>query len=253
MKQQFYSWALIATILNTVLLVAGCEGRANSSSTDALDDASAAASVEASSTFEASTPPEASTSVDACATIDAGISQTKASFDASMSSVDAPALAPTSDAASRDAAQCTSEAGTGAACQPGQAPCSHTTCPTGCCDSDGICQPGTAESQCGAGGTTCETCLPERGMPGGFSPAPTCTNQQCVNPTPCQCTSGCCDGNGACQPGTSDTQCGQQTTCADCTASGLQCLDQACLTPYDGGGACTARTCPSGCCDFATG
>lgn len=46
--------------------------------------------------------------------------------------------------------------------------CNPTTCPTGCCDRDGYCQPGTFTSGCGGGGQACSYC------------AATCTNRVCA-------------------------------------------------------------------------
>ncbi|MBL8937644.1 MAG: hypothetical protein JNM69_23985 [Archangium sp.] len=36
--------------------------------------------------------------------------------------------------------------------------CSATTCPTGCCDSSGLCQSGSSTSACGSKGTACAAC-----------------------------------------------------------------------------------------------
>lgn len=130
--------------------------------------------------------------------------------------------------------------------------CGADTCAAGCCDTDGVCQPGTTIVQCGSGGTACQSCL----LQGGRGGNPVCANQQCGTPAPCACTTGCCDALGACQPGSSNTQCGLGVACTDCTASGLECFDQTCVfVAADAGGPlgsrlCNAQSCPSGCCDF---
>ncbi len=195
-----------------VSLAVGCGGHANSGSTPAPADASAG------TTFDAST-----SRVDAGTVADAGVSQ--AGIDASTSLVDAPALEPTSDAA----AQC------------GPANCN------GCC-SGTMCLAGTGATACGEKGLQCADCA----AAGATCTSDAGTGATCVNPAPCACTNGCCDANGNCQPGSSDTQCGNQTTCADCTVYGLQCNNLTCGTPFDGG-ACNGLTCPTGCCDFTTG
>jgi hypothetical protein len=72
----------------------------------------------------------------------------------------------------------------------GAAPlCSSTTCPEGCCDTNGVCQPGTSDGACGANGQFCGFCL--------FGQH--CVGNQCV----CDgqtCPDGCC-ANGPGQPG----------------------------------------------------
>lgn len=37
--------------------------------------------------------------------------------------------------------------------------CNQATCPTGCCDTSGLCKPGSTTSQCGRGGNSCTACL----------------------------------------------------------------------------------------------
>jgi len=46
------------------------------------------------------------------------------------------------------------------------------TCPSGCCDSKGACQAGTATANCGKGGATCSSC----------STGQTCSAQVCTTP-----------------------------------------------------------------------
>ena len=42
--------------------------------------------------------------------------------------------------------------------QCGGSKCDAKSCPTGCCDSKNLCQPGTATSACGKAGAACSTC-----------------------------------------------------------------------------------------------
>ncbi|MBN2131147.1 MAG: hypothetical protein JW741_16725 [Sedimentisphaerales bacterium] len=37
-------------------------------------------------------------------------------------------------------------------------PCNPTTCPTGCCDAENVCRPGSTSDACGGGGRTCASC-----------------------------------------------------------------------------------------------
>jgi hypothetical protein len=191
--------------------------------------------------------------------IDATAGGSGAGADASIGRVDAgPDASAGSDAATADAVGERSDAATGVHVDAGPdasvpqtvvdaAGCSAGTCPAGCCDTNGVCQPGTAINQCGSGGAACQSCLPQ-GRSGPVDAQ--CTGQQCVTPPACACVSGCCDSLGACQPGTSNTQCGQATTCVDCTASGLSCAYQRCGFSAGDAGVCNAQTCPSGCCDL---
>jgi hypothetical protein len=89
--------------------------------------------------------------------------------------------------------------------------CNERTCPFGCCDGAGNCQPGSSNFACGAFGNFCQNCL-------AFGES--CTNQQCIQTLPCEVTcQGCCDAKGNCQPGFVDQQCGEQgSACTDCTA-----------------------------------
>jgi len=106
---------------------------------------------------------------------------------------------------------------------------------------------GTADTQCGSSGTTCESCT-----------ADVCTAGQCVNkacelkPVPeggacinttggCHdgtCCKGCIDGNGVCQPGGALDNCGlsngKLARCSDCTDKVV----------------CTAEACVSGACEY---
>lgn len=114
------------------------------------------------------------------------------------------------------------------------------TCPSGCCDENGQCQPGSASTQCGTGGAICTSCLP------GF-----CLNQQCGSHDtdsgpPCV---GCYDpSSGACVPGTADKQCGSNDApCLDCTKYGATCDGSGLCSSPDGSVPCP-QSC-DGCCD----
>jgi hypothetical protein len=156
--------------------------------------------------------------------------------------------------------QCIPGEGGGASCDGGTAPCDGTTCPNGCCDGNGVCQLGTSNTTCGNGGDFCDNCSTMFGGFGGGSggrgggPIPfggpfVCINQGCTLPPPCACSTGCCDATGACQPGASNSACGQSfSSCQDCTQSATQCSNQQCGAALDAG-VCNAQTCPTGCCD----
>jgi len=109
---------------------------------------------------------------------------------------------------------CTPNAG-GARCA---APtCSPATCPNGCCQNGTCVNPPTAAA-CGTSGNACTQC------PSGEN----CISGQCSNGSPdaggCtfqSCLLGCCDNNGACQTGTTDTACGGPIglPCQNCIAT----------------------------------
>ncbi|MDP1823487.1 MAG: hypothetical protein Q8L48_09600 [Archangium sp.] len=44
-------------------------------------------------------------------------------------------------------------------CGPPQESCDEISCPFGCCDASGQCQPGTAQNACGMGGLACDVCV----------------------------------------------------------------------------------------------
>src|SRR4051812_6966081 len=62
----------------------------------------------------------------------------------------------------------------GQRCKRSVCTCDATSCPTGCCDGDGSCQPGTGDGACGPAGHSCQNCtsLGQRCRGGG--PARTC-------------------------------------------------------------------------------
>jgi len=119
--------------------------------------------------------------------------------------------------------------------------CDPQSCPNGCCSGQ-VCMPGNADNQCGNGGAQCLDCT-------GGVPAVSCIAQACDFPPPCNCGDGCCDANGQCQPGASNTACGLAGSyCQDCTQSGGVCDQEGCAVGLDGG-VCNQATCPNGCCD----
>src|ERR1700690_4030928 len=149
--------------------------------------------------------------------------------------------------------------------------CTPQSCPSGCCAGGlfgGTCQQGTFDHYCGSGGAGCADCTQNAtscvnclGGPFGGQGAQAaqnaaaagagfCSNQQCVFPAPSVCLYGCVDALGNCQPGSSNTACGNGgQNCVDCTVSGIACLRQQCFEAGDAGG-CNAETCPAGCCDY---
>src|SRR5437867_2028553 len=85
------------------------------------------------------------------------------------------------------------------ACGPAGSPrCLRSNC-SGCCDSNGRCQPGTASSDCGNDGGMCAIC--GSGQSCNFG---TCGLAQNCGPGNC---SGCCIGATCVSPPT-DSQCG---------------------------------------------
>ena len=123
--------------------------------------------------------------------------------------------------------------------------CNAQTCPSGCCDSSGLCQQGLTGVVCGGSGTNCQNCLAIR---------ETCANQQCIagpdSGPSCNadsCKTGCCDALGNCLGGLDAAHCGTGgRRCVDCTTTGNRCASGVCTTP-DGGARCS-QVC-TGCCD----
>jgi hypothetical protein len=112
-------------------------------------------------------------------------------------------------------------------------------CNGGCCDSDGFCEPGTANDSCGLEGGVCSVCPTENGtqcLAGGTCGCLTEANcrayfacnagactKDCNASSPCH--GGCC--NGTCQVGIKAGACGAGGMCHDCTSTcstGLECL-----------------------------
>ncbi|HUB06896.1 MAG TPA: hypothetical protein VMB50_07845 [Myxococcales bacterium] len=107
----------------------------------------------------------------------------------------------------------------------------------GCCDSNGVCQPGSASSACGNGGA-CQECLGGQScnvnlqttglfaccVPGEGCPE-SCGDpnllDSCGNFCPVTgCSHGCCDAAGDCETGTADDACGSGGgTCTACNGN----------------------------------
>ena len=103
--------------------------------------------------------------------------------------------------------------------------CDAASCPGGCCDASGICQPGTVDEQCGAHGAACDAC-PGAGpacVAIGGTPPQGGLCQACDSTT---CIEGCCSADGHCLTNGADATCGSYgAACADCTLQGSVCLD----------------------------
>ncbi len=256
--------------------------------TDAITATHADASTGTHADASAGTPADASTAAHADASADARVSSSgDAGVDAGTGQNDGAAnvsppeaAAPGPDASGCNASTCRAGCcdgdghcqsgsptfcGTGGfACQicpPGMqcqgnffCACTRESCPNGCCndsfvpgmaDSGAACLAGTSDMSCGGGAADCQDCT-FNGMAGTGG---TCAGQLCTYPPPCTCMTGCCDRSGQCQPGASNTQCGELGGyCRDCTLSGTQCDMGQCTGGLDGGG-CNEQTCPNGCCD----
>ncbi len=144
----------------------------------------------------------------------------------------------------------------------------------GCCDENGVCQPGNTAAACTVGGAcqscaSTESCAPARDggtfccTPGtgcGYSCGDPSLLDACGNPCPFACPANrCCDAHGDCQPGTANAACGSggaPNSCAACTgllycgsAQSCTCTDGTSnLTPCSGN--CTSgehgQTCQNG-------
>lgn len=125
--------------------------------------------------------------------------------------------------------------------------CSPSTCPDGCCDSQGQCRAGTARDACGALGAECTDC-PRAGFPLCDATSRTCarTVEKCDASS---CADGCCgivNGNPVCLRGDQPGACGKAgVACQDCGDVGLACNA---LTGTCDGKPCDAETCADGCC-----
>jgi len=166
----------------------------------------------------------------------------QASLDASTDSHTRPSPGSSLDATLADVAQPPADAISTA--------CARTTCPAGCCDSSGQCQPGIAPNACGAAGEACQDCLAT-----GFlscDPAQKSCSGNTVPCGPANCA-GCCVG-ARCLSGKDASSCGQRgSQCFDCTTAGAVCTSSDAGTVGACGPAaptpCTFFTCRNGCCD----
>jgi hypothetical protein len=150
----------------------------------------------------------------------------------------------------------------GQQCSGGACVCNTSAC-TGCCNAfTNQCDPGNTDTSCGSGGGPCRTCGTGQVCDGG-----SCLGTGCSR---ANCPTGCCGAGGCVSPPTA-AECGiDSSNCFDCTTllgshgvpvantcsaggscscgGGAVCGEgQECLAT---GCACTARSCPFGCCDI---
>jgi hypothetical protein len=151
-----------------------------------------------------------------------------ASLDVTTDTTDRPEAAPMEDAPADSPAIVpdASEAGP-PACGPGN-------CPSGCCDTNGMCQLGTDPAACGSGGVACASCATGQA----------CTSQACSCDGNGGCAGGCCTATGQCMT-SSTTSCGQAGAVCVACVSGQECSAQ-------GKCVCDATSCPNGCCNGDT-
>ena len=122
---------------------------------------------------------------------------------------------------------CTSAADCGAqqACDPVNKVCTNVCgpnqpCNGGCC-SNSMCVIGLANSACGGMGNACVACKDDK---------PTCSDFACIGrcggPNDGTCGNGNCCQSGQCAAGSSQTACGFQGACLDCTkqSTGTSCI-----------------------------
>jgi len=159
----------------------------------------------------------------------------------------------------------------------GPAKCS---CPSGCCDAKGACQPGTSTTACGKGGATCGTCTTGQncslqvcttpstgggtgggsagggtggGSAGGGTGGSTGGGTGGGTALPCAATcAGCCTAAGVCDTGTTTGSCGTGgALCATCTGSqsctANQCRDATCTGCIGTDGGCDTANNDSAC------
>ncbi|MDF2738997.1 MAG: hypothetical protein K0S88_363 [Actinomycetia bacterium] len=164
----------------------------------------------------------------------------------------------TEQACGRGGQACVNCPGSATSCQNGecQPTCSEATCPNGCCDATGKCQPGDQTQACGLGGVPCVRC-----QAGQFCcSTPACDEINRRGQCACgidSCPDGCCEEFTTCRPGTTNEFCG---------LGGLECLTcdpkdgEVCAEVEVGSGGdverlciCTPETCPNGCCSGGPG
>jgi hypothetical protein len=128
--------------------------------------------------------------------------------------------------------------------------CNATTCPSGCCDANGVCQTGNTFDACGAFGQACRDCA---SVGADFCDS---SSHACGRTTPrCDfstCSDGCCEGN-ICLNGFDPNECGVSgQACQHCAQNGLgcdantrSCAVQGC-GPQNCPGCCIGDTCQTG-------
>jgi hypothetical protein len=145
---------------------------------------------------------------------------------------------------------CQSCAPNGMACvgQQCATACGAATC-DGCCAGN-QCLPGNIPTACGQRGASCSDCaalgalcIAEAGVGGACQVVSTCD--------PHLCPEGCCDVNGVCQLGETDSTCGFGGASCQICAPNQACGNSTCVpVAQDGGPGCVDQC--NGCCD-ATG
>jgi hypothetical protein len=135
--------------------------------------------------------------------------------------------------------------------------CNATTCPAGCCGTDGQCHTDQSSTVCGTAAAACQVCTSTQACTAGRC-ADKCNSGNCPN--------GCCDATGTCVTTLTDGQCGTNgAVCGACTgsnrcvlgqcgcASSLDCPSyQACEANHACSNMCSdAITCNGGCCSAA--
>jgi hypothetical protein len=181
---------------------------------------------------------------DFCCNADGGCAQAESGTDAigCASASDCPP----GEACNTATSECQASCGSGALCN-------------GCCDGVGNCQPGSDSDSCGNDGGLCATCTQGRTcMQGGYCScraADDCPPGLACKQSTGQCQAscnggalcnGCCDqgfGTGACQAGTSPTQCNTGGhTCQACACPRPACVP----VPANAGGTAGGGTCGCG-------
>ena len=122
--------------------------------------------------------------------------------------------------------------------------CGPSNCPTGCCDSNGVCRTGADTRACGTAGGRCNDCVAN-----GFT---LCTDTRVCGRDDPACSSatcpGCCSFSGGtrrCLAGIDGAACGRSgQACTNCAAQGRACDVS---TRQCSAGKCDATNC-NGCC-----
>lgn len=126
-------------------------------------------------------------------------------------------------------------------------PC-ESTCTSGCCDSNGLCQGGRTDSQCGSAGRACGRCVGGSCTASGFCGTTTGSgggggsSSTCVGVgSSCAINNDCCtfrSGTGYCVSG----------RCADACNSNAECNSNCCAVLVSGNRACSGSSaCTSSC------